>query len=215
MHFIHGNFRRSHGGTGKERGAVAVEAALLTPLLALVLFGIIEMSLLMRDVVSVNSSVHVGTRMASVSAGAGPATCSPSPCTPPSAPMLAQVAANAIQQAGSAMPQDQINWIIVYRANSDGYPQPAGNTTATCSTDCVRYVWSDSGNKFVYASGAWTSTTINACINDASRMSVGVIMNASHPWITGLFGDAVTVQERSVMQFEPLPNDSCKAGAHS
>jgi hypothetical protein len=214
MHFIHGSLR-NHGGKGKERGAVAVEAALLTPLLALVLFGIIEMSLLMRDVVSVNSSVHVGTRMASVSAGAGPATCSPSPCTPPSAPMLAQVAANAIQQAGSAMPQDQINWIIVYRANSDGYPQPAGNTTATCSSDCVRYVWSDSGNKFVYSSGAWTSSTINACINDASRMSVGVIMNASHPWITGLFGDHVTVQERSVMQFEPLPNDSCKAGTHS
>lgn len=214
IHGIH-SFHGTHKKQDKQRGAVAVEAALLTPLLALVLFGIIEMSLLMRDVVSVNSSVHVGTRMASVSAGAGPATCSPSPCTPPTAPMLAQVAANAIQQAGSAMPQDEINWIIVYRANTDGYPQPAGNTTATCSTDCVRYVWSDANNQFVYSGGAWTSTTINACINDASRMSVGVIMNASHPWITGLFGDHVDVQERSVMQFEPLPNDSCKPGAHS
>jgi hypothetical protein len=214
MFFFHGK-TRSNGGQGKERGAVAVEAALLTPLLALVLFGIIEMSLLMRDVVAVNSSVHVGTRMASVSAGAGPATCTPSPCTPPTAPMLAQLAANAIQQAGSAMPQDQINWIMVYRANTDGYPQPAGNTSATCAADCVKYVWSDSGNKFVYSSGGWTSSTINACINDASRMSVGVIMNASHPWITGLFGNQVTVQERSVMQFEPLPNDSCKAGTHS
>src|SRR3954464_10858866 len=142
MLFIHGN-RQHHRGQRKERGAVAVEAALLTPLLALLVFGIVEMSLYMRDVVSVNSSVHVGTRMASVSAGAGPATCTPSPCTPPSAPMLAQVAANAIQQAGSALPQDEMNWIIVSRANTDGYPQPAGNTTATCSTDCVRYVWSD------------------------------------------------------------------------
>jgi hypothetical protein len=211
MLFNHG-FHQRHG---KERGAVAVEAALLTPLLALVLFGIIEMSLLMRDVVSVNSSVHVGTRMASVSAGAGPATCSPSPCTPPTAPMLAQLAANSIQQAGIAMPQDQINWIIVYRANTDGYPMPAGNKAATCSTDCVKYVWSKASNKFVYSSGTWASSSINACINDASRMSVGVIMNARHPWITGLFGDSVTVQERSVMQFEPLPNDTCKAGAHT
>ena len=49
-------------GVRDQRGAAAVEAALLTPLLALVLFGIIEMSLYMRDVVSVSSSVHVGAR---------------------------------------------------------------------------------------------------------------------------------------------------------
>ena len=195
-----------------QRGAAAVEAALLTPLIVLILFGIIEMSLLMRDVASASSSVHVGTRMASVAAGAGPATCTPAPCTPPTSPALAQLAANAIQQAGSAMPQDQINWVEVYNANSSGYPLPAGNTTASCATDCVKYVWSASKGQFVYSSGSWNSASINACINDPGRMSVGVIMSAQHPWITGLFGNGVTIQERSVMQFEPLTSDSCKPG---
>ncbi len=37
-------------------------------------------------------------------------------------------------------------------------------------------------------------------------------MNATHPWITGLFGNGATIQERSVMQFEPLTSDSCKPG---
>ena len=49
-------------------------------------------------------------------------------------------------------------------------------------------------------------------------MSVGIILNAKHPWITGLFGNGVTIQERTVMQFEPLTSDSCKPGtpnAHS
>jgi Flp pilus assembly protein TadG len=191
---------------GNERGAVAVEAALLTPLLALVLFGIIEMALLMRDVTSVSSATHVGARTASVGAAAGPGTCeasaNPPPCSPASVAGLAQAAADAI------------HWILVYNANSSGYPMPSGNTSATCSTQCVKYVWDAGLDKFRYAGGSWTSSTINACINDPARMSVGVIMNATHAWTTGLFGDGVTVQERSVMQFEPLPNDQCKPGAH-
>lgn len=197
-----------------QSGAVTVEAALLTPLLMLVLFGIIEMSLLMRDVASVSSSAHVGTRMAAIGAGAGPGTCSPAPCTPPTAPALAQLAADAVARAGSAMPKDQVNWILVYSANASGYPMPATNTASTCSTDCVKYVWNAAKQSFVYSSGSWTSSAINACINDPARMSVGVIINARHPWITGLFGKGVTVEERSVMQFEPLPNDQCKPGAH-
>jgi Flp pilus assembly pilin Flp len=201
-----------------QRGAVAVEAALLTPLLALVLFGIIEMSLFMRDVSSVSSATHVGARTASVSAGAGPGTCqassNPPPCSPASVPALAQAAADAIQRGGTAMPQDQINWILVYQANPQGYPLPSGNTSANCSVNCVKYVWDAGLDKFRYASGTWTSSTINACINDPNRMAVGVIMNADHPWITGLFGSGVTVEERNVMQFEPLANDQCKPGFH-
>jgi hypothetical protein len=30
-----------------------------------------------------------------------------------------------------------------------------------------------------------------------------------------VFGDGVTLSERSVLQFEPLPADSCASGAHS
>ena len=45
-----------------ERGAVAVEAALVTPILFLLVLGIIEMSLYMRDTISVTSSVRTGGR---------------------------------------------------------------------------------------------------------------------------------------------------------
>ncbi len=201
-----------------ERGAVAVEAALVTPILFLFVLGIIEMSLLMRDTVATTSAVRVGGRVASVSAGAGPGVCEasadPPPCSPANTPALAQAAADAIERAGSAMPKDQIQYILVYRANTGGYPMPAGNTSITCFSDCVKYVWDSGLNKFRYAGGTWISTTINACVNHANRMAVGVAMVADHPWITGLFGDGVEVKERTVMNFEPLPSEQCMPGTH-
>jgi hypothetical protein len=197
-----------------ERGAVAVEAALVSPILLLLLLGIIEMSLLMRDVVATSSSVRVGARMASTSAGAGPGSCKVGDlvCTPQKAPKVAQLAADAIQRAGSAMPKDSIQWILVYRANTGGYPLPEGNKNLVCSTDCVKYVWDKDDDKFQYSSGAWDSKSINACVNDANLMSVGVAMQARHGWVTGFFGKGVDVSERTVMQFEPLDNNSCKPG---
>jgi hypothetical protein len=197
---------------------VVVEAALVTPLLLVLLLGIIEMSLLMRDVVATSSSVRVGARMASTAAGAGQGTCqasgpTPPPCTPAQAPKVAQLAADAIQRAGSAMPKDQIEWILVYQANDKGYPMPNGNTSLSCSLSCVKYVW-DSGLStpaFRYSSGSWDSKSINACVNDAGLMAVGVAMHAHHPWVSGFFGDGVELEERTVMQFEPLPNESCKS----
>src|SRR4051794_24074229 len=84
-----------------ERGAVAVEAALVTPLLMLLVFGIIEMSLLMRDASGVTNQVRAAARIAATEAGAG---------TPVSAttPTLADDAVNAIQNAGSSMPLSSV-----------------------------------------------------------------------------------------------------------
>ena len=76
----------------------------------------------------------------------------------------------------------------------------------------MKYVWDKGLNKFRYSSGSWSSASINACVNDSGRESVGVILQAQHKWLTGFFGNGITLQERSVMQFEPLPNESCKPG---
>jgi len=205
----------NRGRSRDQKGAVAVEAALVTPLLVLLVFGIIEMSLFMRDTVAVNSSVRTGARIASVSAAAGPGTCPTghTTCSPAQAPALAQAAADAIQRAGSAMPKDSIDWVMIYEADTNGFP--LGQSTLTCSTNCVQYIWDDATNKFQFESGSWNSTTaVNACVNDPNRDAVGVALRARHTWVSGLFGDGVEMTERSVMQFEPLPNDQCLPGHH-
>ncbi len=200
-----------------ERGAIAVEAAIVVPLLVVMMFGVVEVALLMRDSVALSSSVRTGSRIASASAGAGPGTCqasaNPPPCTPATVPAFAQAAADSIQRAGSAMPKDSINWVMVYEANTAGYPLPAGNTQLVCTSNCVTYVWDQALDRFRYASGTWASKSVNACVNDPLQTSVGVAMRAQHQSVTGVIG-SISLTERSVMRFEPLPSDQCKANTH-
>jgi hypothetical protein len=158
--------------------------------------------------------VRTGARIASAEAGAGPGTCptgaNPPPCTPANVPKLAQDAADAIQKAGTAMPQDNIDEIWVYKSNASGFPGSATTMAgATCGTNCVVYRWVPASNKFQYASGSWASTSIAACVGSSD--SVGVIMKATHRYLFGLFGTTQAMSDRAVMQFEPLSTDSCQA----
>jgi hypothetical protein len=201
-----------------ERGAVAIEAALITPILMLFVFGIIEMSLLLKDDVALTSAVRTAGRTASANAGLGPggeneAGDCVSPCSPANAPMFAQVAANAVQQAGSALPKDSIKELWVYKANNKGYPGADGMTSMTCGSNCVKYKWVASKDQFRYLSGSWDSKSVNACANN-NPDAVGIYMKAEHGFVSGLFGTTVEIEDHAVFAFEPLPTLSCAPGTH-
>lgn len=207
----------------RERGAVAVEAALVTPMLILLVLGILEFSFVMRDYVSVTSATRSGARMASASAGAGTQVCDSgetgTECSNTAAPELAKLAVNAIQSQGSALNKDEINYVLVYKADSAGYPGSltawTSNPLADCTSagKCVSYTWVKNSNKFKYSAGTWTSSMINACVSNSD--SVGLYLNSTHPYLTHMFGSSVTVSDRTVMRFEPLTADVCGAGYHS
>ena len=208
----------------RQRGAVAVEAALLTPLLVLFVLGIIEFSLLLRDYVSVTSASRSGARIASANAGAGAQICDSgetgTQCADPSAPQLAKLAANAIQTQSSALNKDAINYMLIYKANAKGFPGSATGWSADPVSDCrtsgscVEYVWVKASDKFKYVpgNGGWTSSTINACVSNSD--SVGIYLNATHSYVTKMFGSTKTVSDRTIMRFEPLTATSCAAGQH-
>lgn len=196
----------------EERGAAALEAALVTPILLIMMFGIVEMALLMRDHVALSSSVRAGGRTASSLPGAGAGDCD-QPCTPANAPKLAQMAADSIERAGSAMPKDSISELWIYRANDEGYPGADGNTSWSCTTSCVKYAWVDARDQFRYLSGSWISSTISACANQ-SPDAVGVYIRATHQGVTGLFFDDLTMEDHAVFAFEPLPTLICGPGQH-
>lgn len=205
----------SNSARRRSRGAVAVEAALVTPVLLLMVFGIIELAFLMKDYVAVTSLVRQGGRTASSalanhqgqSATTSPWCVAPT-CSLGRAPELADVTALAIQRAGSLLPKDSIDELWVYKAGTTGYP--AGNTNAftTCITDCVVYRWDGSDNRFSYYSGSWQASDVNACSGDTLD-SVGVYLRATHKFVTGIFSKSVDVSDHSVFTFEPLIPTVC------
>ena len=184
--------------TRDDRGAVAVEAALIVPLLFLLLFGIVDTALWLRDVSAVASAVRHGARIASAE--------------PRRATMPADVASAV---AGSALSTDTLEELWVYQAGPTGYP--LGTTSlASCPTRCVRMRWSRALRRFTAIGGSgWSPTTVNACVGDPRAMSVGVYLRVRHVMaFSALLGGAGVrvVGDRAVMKFEPLPARSCGAG---
>jgi len=201
--------RISHDG--HDSGASAVEAALIIPVILLIVFGIIDFSLLMRDHVAATSAVRAGARVASAEARI-PGVYDPATGAPASLPALAQDAANAIQRAGSAMPKDAIDELWVYEADAAGYPKGASGTFNSCSSNCVKFRWVDTLDKFQYKSGSWNYTSINACPGDPNAQAVGVYLRSTHKFIfASFFGASAGVADHAVMKFEPIPSTQvCK-----
>ncbi len=191
--------RRAHG----DRGAVAVEAALVTPLILLIVFGIIEFTLLLKDNVAVSSAVRAGARTASAEPRAA------SFLTDTAAQMdraVASLSDDGLSAAGAEL------WI--YEANGQGFPGGASSITpGACgaAAHCVKFTYT--GGTFTASAGElskWPATSVNACpkdpaLNPSGPDAVGVYLAYNHTFITGLFGSGLTLSDHSVLNFEPVP----------
>ncbi len=179
--------RRSRRGARRERGAVAVEAALVTPLLFALIFGIIEFGMLFKDWLAVSNAVRAGVRIASAE---------------PRVSTFATDAAADVAREGSALTMVGLEELWVYNAKPDGTPVGGDDRFATCS-ECVRFTWS--GEEFVVASDTWAASTHNSCQSDPDRMSVGVFMRYEHDSVTNWILDGFDISDHAVMSFEPIP----------
>jgi TadE-like protein len=181
-------FGRWRGRVEGDSGAVAVEAALITPFLLFLVLGIIEFTLLLKDDVAVAASVRAGARTASAE---------------PRTNGFTDDAAAQVTRAVSGLDSNGLESgeLWVYRAG------PTGDPPATCDTDCVVYMWN--GTRFVLSSGSWDPLTIDACPIDADHPdgpdAVGVYLRYRHSFLTGLFGGGLTISDTSVLNFEPVP----------
>ncbi len=182
----------------RDRGAVLIEAAILMPVLALFLFGILEWGLAFRSSLTVSDASRAGARVAAAM---------------PRNPEYQTSAAAAVsgRLASAGIPTEQIETLVIYRADpATGGLRGGGSTDAAieaCTSSCWRFTWDAATRSFVPVAGGptWAYTSQAACGGTTDTDHVGVYVRVDHAFVTSLFGSGLSLTERTVMRLEPLP----------
>lgn len=180
----------------RDSGAVAVEAALITPVLLLLVFGIVELSLLLKDDLAVSSAVRAGAR-----------TGSSLPRFDDGTTDFAQQAADQVARSLDALDLAHVS-LTIYAADMAGDPA-SGGTPQSCSNRCVHFRYDSQADSFVRDGGSWAASSIDACPGDPAADAIGVYI--SYPHHLAALGGTFTLSDRAVMAFEPVPpSQDCK-----
>jgi Flp pilus assembly protein TadG len=175
-----------------------VEAAIVTPLVLALLFGIVELGFVFKDYLAVAGSVRAGVRMASAS---------------PRTSTFAQAAANRVAKAGGAMNFKDVQQMWVYKVDPRTNKPIGFSDFSNCSV-CVKFRWDVGTKAFVKLSDNWLASSQNACSSSSlggPPDRVGVYLQLRHDAFTKFVFSSVNVSEASILTLEPMPvSGGCK-----
>ncbi len=179
-----------------------VEAAFVLPILALLMFGILEYGVAFKNAGMVSASSRAAARAFAAE-----------PKSTEAADAARYAAEDALNSLVSSTPLN----LYLYRANGTT-GQPCSNSgctgsstvSAVCTagaTWCITYTWSTTTSEFVLSGGSWTPASRNACLATADY--VGATVSARYDFFSNFFGSSTTLTDRTTMRLEPMPVGFC------
>lgn len=175
-------------------GASAVEAALVTPVVFALFFGIVEMGFLFKDYLAVAGAVRAGVRMASAN---------------PRVTTFAQDAADDVALTGGAMNFTDIQELWVYKVSTTPTSdKPIGRSDFGGCGPCVTFKWDAPTHAFIKLTDTWPANTQVACSARSPGGPpdrIGVYIKFKHDAFTNFVFKTFTISESSVMTLEPMP----------
>jgi hypothetical protein len=173
-----------------------VEAAIVTPLLFMLVFGIIEFGLLFKDYLTVANATRTGARVAA-QVGASPTA--------------DHAILQAVKGGSGAMDPGKIQRVVVYKASGFDGDVPEACKTGSQAGVCNSYTGADLSRPvgdFGCGAGepdaSWCPTSRNDQQTDPPDY-VGIWIKANHDYFTGFFGSSRTFSDQTVMRIEPVP----------
>jgi hypothetical protein len=198
-----GAARERAGARPRERGAALVEAAIVLPLVLLLVFGSIEFGFAFSEQGSLRGATRAGARAAAAVPKGEAAT-------------FAGAALGALDPTLDEVQSDEAIEIWLYEAVD---PDGDGNfeRPTTCASNCMRYV--HDGTTAVRAGGNdWLPGERYACVPPGAGRDgpdrVGVWVRVVHQYVTGIplsvtLSDTVTLTANTIMTLEPDPTAAC------
>lgn len=190
-----GAFRGRAGD--RSLGAVLVEATFVTPIFLMLVLGIMEVGLAMNDNLALASTVRAGSRYASASGADAYSDYG---------------IIQSIRRESAALDQDKIQYVVVYKATKIGDPPDSRCRGGTSISNLCNVYTVEDFDEPKTKWGCKTGETLDRYWCPMSRKVsltapgpdyVGVWMQVRHPWLTRMFGEAITLDDSSVIRLEP------------
>jgi hypothetical protein len=193
---------RSARSRRSERGASLVEAAFVTTLFFLFLFGAIEGGYGLHERLSVANMALVGARSAS---GNG-------------ADVLADyLVLRSVKGGSGGVASTQVTTIVVYKATTPAATVPTACKTASVAGVCNRYTGADlakASTEFgcvgppgpvTKIDSFWCPTARKIALSGVNGPPdyIGVYVKATHRNLTGVLGTGLTFTSDTIMRIEP------------
>ncbi|MGI9598796.1 MAG: TadE family protein [Acidimicrobiales bacterium] len=186
-----------------ERGAALIEAALVTPVFLLVVFGIMELGLLFRDSLTTENASREAARAASTRGNRDDAD---------------YYVLRTVEHGLEAMGLERLQYVVVFKATGPGSALPAGCETASQAGVCNHYTaadffaelddsgGNDTGNfRCGTLDSSWCPTTRETSLS-AGTDFVGIHVETRHDFVTGMFSGGNDLGETTVLRLEPEDN---------
>ncbi len=167
----------------RTRGAAAVEAAIVLPVVLLIFVGIVEFGLIFKDALAVSSAVRAGARIAAAD---------------PTNPQLGQDAAAEVSRSLAAVniAATPAPTLFVYDPDAPGAPP------ASCPPrSCLRMDWVAATSSFGAPSGSWDPCGLGST-------DVAVLVTVQHQGVTGASYASPTLTEKADFAFAPSSSGS-------
>jgi hypothetical protein len=194
--WVRSSGRRRNGRNGRngrnENGAALIEAAIVLPLLLILVFGALEFSMAFNQSGTLAAAARAGARTASTLA---------------KDPAYAVKAANAVAAALQTTGPTQVDEVWIYKVAPGSGSGPVGGSFPGCS-DCVGYRWVPATRSFDTSNpmgSMWPANAQNACpdISNDTPDRIGVYVRGHHDFVVKIFGATRTLTAKTVMRLEP------------
>lgn len=184
-----------------------VEAAIVMPMLLLVLFGILEYGMMFRTSLTMSEATRAAARVAVAK-----------PRLPGYHETAAAAASGSLTAAG--ITDGQLGVLVIYRADpATGGLESGGATNADIeafSVDCWHFDWDPVADEYKpRATPTWAHTQQFACGLEGETDYLGVYLRGTHHFMTDFFKDEQVLTERTIYRLEPFADmeKACKPGA--